>query len=270
MRGLLKKTWHEVWLMTVLFGCALLAVNALLTYVVPQLQQGIDEIFESFPFVRPIITAMLGTELGAEINAQTMQAFLWVHPTVLALLWAHAIVFCTRFPAGEIDRGTIDVLLGLPVSRRQAYYAEVAAWLITGAVVLALGFVGHRLVAPVMPDQMRPPWSRASLVLLNLFCVNVAVGGLAFLVSSFSERRGRAMGIAFALVVASFLLNFVAQFWEPASKVAFLGVMEYYHPAQILQSGVFATADVAILLTVAVASLLLGGEIVARRSICTT
>ena len=269
IRGLLLKTWYEVWFMTLLFGCALLGVNALLTYVIPQIQGGLIDVLDSLPFVRPMLTAMLGTELSDEITPQTMQAFLWVHPTVLALLWAHTIVFCTRLPAGEIDRGTIDVLLGLPVSRRAVYFGEVIAWLVAGLVVLLMGYLGHFLTSPAIPDQLRPETSRALVVLTNLYCVYVAVGGMTLLVSALSDRRGRAMAIAFAIVLASFLLNFLAQFWEPAKQLAFLGVMQYYRPAQILQSGGFPLTDIAILLSVGACALLLGSEVVARRSICT-
>ena len=118
MRGLFTKSLHEVWLTTLLFGLSLLAVEALLTYVLPQIQEGLGGVFDEIPFLRSMLAALLGTELGDDITARTMQAFLWVHPVVLALVWAHEIPLCTRTPAGEIDRGTIDVLLSLPVSRR--------------------------------------------------------------------------------------------------------------------------------------------------------
>ncbi len=42
MRGLFTKSLHEVWLTTLLFGLSLLAVEALLTYILPQLQQGLS------------------------------------------------------------------------------------------------------------------------------------------------------------------------------------------------------------------------------------
>lgn len=269
MRGLLTKTLHEVWLTTTLFGLSLLAVEALLTYILPQIQAGFGDVFDEIPFVRSMLAALLGTELGDEITARTMQAFLWVHPVVLALVWAHEIIFCTRMPAGEIDRGTIDVLLGLPVSRRELYFCESIVWLVSGLLVLLMGLVGHRIAAPTMPQEMRPALSLALLVTANLYCVYVAVGGIAFLVSALSDRRGRAMAIVFGIVLASFMLNFVAQFWEPAKQIAFLGVMEYYQPAQVLQNGDPPFRDAAVLLFVGGSAWLLGGEVVARRSICT-
>jgi beta-exotoxin I transport system permease protein len=269
MRGLITKTLYEVWLPTLLFGCGLLVTDALLTYVLPQIQAGLDEVLRRIPFIRPILSALLGGELGNELSAQTMQAFLWVHPVVLALLWAHAIVFCTRMPAGEIDRGTIDVMLGWPVSRQVVYGCDSIVWLASGVLILSMALLGHRLAALSMPDAVRPPLGRVALVLVNLYCVYVAVGGMSYLASAVSDRRGRAAAAAFGLVLASFLLNFLAQFWEPAKRLAFLSVMKYYQPAQILTSEQFPLGHVAILLCVGGVAWLVGGEIVARRSICT-
>jgi len=269
MRGLFHKTLHEVWRMTLLFGGALLGIMALLTYVLPQFHEGMSEVFDQLPFAKSFIAALLGTELGEDINARTMQVLLWVHPTVLALLWAHAIVFCTRMPAGEIDRGTIDFLLGLPASRRAVYFGEVAVWLVAGLFMVFMGLLGHRLTSNAMPAEMRPTLRDVLPVIANLYCVYVAVGGIALFVSASSNHRGRAVGVAFAVVLASFLLNFVAQFWEPAKPFAFASVMDYYRPAEIMRSGTFPTRDVATLLAVGGIAVVAGGEIVARRSICT-
>jgi ABC-type transport system involved in multi-copper enzyme maturation permease subunit len=216
-----------------------------------------------------LITALLGTEVGSEVSARTMQAFLWVHPVVLALLWGFEIMYCTRTPAGEIDRGTIDVLLSWPVSRRQVYCCETILWVLAGVLLIVVGYLGHRLTVSTMPADMRPTWPRAAMVMVNLFGVYVAVGGIAFLVSASSDRRGRAVAVVFVFVLVSFLLNFLAQFWAPARHVAFLSVMEYYQPARILSSGIFPYRNVVILIAIGVSSWVLGGEVFARRNICT-
>lgn len=267
--GLVNKTIREVWLTTLVFGCALLVIMALLTHVIPQFQEGMHELFDQIPFVKTLLAGLLGTDLGDQINARTMQVLLWVHPTVLALVWAHAIVLCTRVPAGEIDRGTVDFLLGLPASRRAVFYCEAAVWLLAGAVVLLMGFLGHRLASPAIPAEMQPTPGQVTAVMVNLFCVYLAVGGVATLVSALSNHRGRAMGVAFAIVMASFLVTFVSQFWEPAQAISWVSVMEYYRPAEILLSGSFPTRDVVTLLSVGGAAIIVGGEIVARRSLCT-
>jgi ABC-2 type transport system permease protein len=246
-----------------------MGVMALLTYILPHIQQGLSGILEEVPFLDSLLTGLLGTKLGDDLTARAMQAFLYVHPVVLALIWGLEIALCTRVPAGEIDRGTIDLLLGLPVSRRAVYACESFVWLVSGLFVLSLGLIGHRLAAPVMADEMRPRLSESLLIMGNLYCVYIAVGGIAFFVSALSDRRNRAMLIVFGIVLASFFLNFVAQFWDPAKQVAWLSVMQYYRPAEILQSGTFPLRDVAILLSVGAIGWALGGEIVARRNIST-
>jgi hypothetical protein len=107
------------------------------------------------------------------------------------------------------------------------------------------------------------------LVMANLYSVYVAVGGIALFVSALSDHRGRAVGVVFAILLASFLLNFIANFWQPAKQIAFLGILEYYRPAQILQHGEFPLRDITVLLGVGLVAWLAGGEILARRSITT-
>jgi ABC-type transport system involved in multi-copper enzyme maturation permease subunit len=269
IRGLFSKTFRETWSTTTLFGGGLMLAMALLTYVLPQLQQEIRDVLAKMPFVNLIFKAVLGLDVGEEITAQMLQAVLWVHPVVLALVWGHEIVFCTRVPAGEIDRGTIDVLLGWPVSRRAVYVCESAAWLVSGVLVLLAGLVGHWFALPAMPVEMRPSVPRMVIVLANMLCVYFAVGGIACCVSALSDRRGRALGVVFGLVLGSFLLNFLAYFWDPAKQIAFLSVMHYYQPANTLRSGQVPWADLFTLLAVGGVAWVCGGEIFARRSICT-
>jgi ABC-type transport system involved in multi-copper enzyme maturation permease subunit len=270
MRGLLLKSLRETWLAALLFGLGLLAIERLLTFVLPQIQAEIGQIWLELPFARNVFTALLGIDVRDEFTGQMLQSLLWVHPVVLAAIWGHEVIHCTRVPAGEIDRGTIDVLLGFPVSRRAMFVAESAVWLASGLAIIAIGAIGYLHGSAAMDPALRPAAGRTLLVLLNLACLYVAVGGVTYLVSACCDRRGRAIGWVFGLLLASFLLNFLAQFWAPARKVAFLGVMNYYRPAIIIQDGVLPAGDLAVLLGVGVATWILAGEVTARRSICTT
>ena len=110
---------------------------------------------------------------------------------------------------------------------------------------------------------------RRCYVLVNLFGVYLAVGGVAFLVSSLSDRRGIAMGTIFGLVLASFLLNFLAPFWPLAKQAAVASVMHYYQPAEILRSESFPWLNLTVLCVAATASWLAGAIVFLRRDVCT-
>ena len=198
-----------------------------LAYAYLKFQDEISELIARVFFVQQFVNALLDSDIAGPISPEMLSALAWVHPVLLALVWAHAILCCTRVPAGEVDRGTLDVLLGLPVSRRQLYCAETAVWLASGMVVLLLGAAGNMLGSWMLSGQAQIGPGRLALVIGNLYCLYVAVGGAAWFVSALSDRRGRAVGVIFAFVLGSFLLDFLA-FLEPR------GATRVSQPASLL------------------------------------
>ena len=61
----------------------------------------------------------------------------------------------------------------------------------------------------------------------------------------------------------------LAQFWEPAEKVAFLGILDYYRPLFIMRDGVWPLRDMAVLLGAAAVLWTAAGVLFARRDVCT-
>ncbi|UCG33107.1 MAG: ABC transporter permease subunit [Phycisphaerales bacterium] len=268
-RGLIGKTLREVWVALLLFAAGIMAFEALFAYVWPQFYEDFVGTVLQFKLIQHIFKGLLGTEVGPGIGLTTFAGMAWVHPIVLALLWAQEMTFCTRVPAGEVDRGTVDLLLGLPVSRRQVFLCESAVWLLTGLILVCSGLLGSLLGGLAADKEMRQPIGRLLIVAINFYGLYVAVGGICWLVSSLSDHRGRAIAVVFALVLVSFLLNFLGQLWEPAQAVQFLGVLNYYRPVVILGDGVWPLADMLTLVTVGGVCWLIGGVVFARRDICT-
>jgi ABC-2 type transport system permease protein len=203
------------------------------------------------------------------MGVEVLRTIGWVHPIVLALLWGLEIAICTRVPAGEVDHGTIDVLLGLPASRWRVYFCESLVWALAGVVVIGMGGLGSVIENLGVPADARLTASQVFRIAVNLYCLYLAVGGLALLISSLSERRGRAVAVAFGCVLASFFLSFIAQFWEPAEALVFLSVLDYYRPILILRDAAWPLNDMAALLGCAVVFWVAGGLFFAKRDICT-
>lgn len=268
-RGLLLKSLVDARAVTVLLATAMLLAEGVLSYVLPTVMTDFSSQILQVPFIRTMISALLGADIGDSLVPATFIAIAWVHPVVLAIVWTHAIVFCTRVPAGEIDRGTIDLLLSLPVSRWQVYVAETVVFLGTGLAVLAMGMLGHRLGILSLAPRDRPGLGRMLVIVANLYCLYMAVGGLAFLVSAISDRRGRAIAAVFGILLASFLLNFLAQFWPPAQAVRFLSLLNYYQPLPLVRTGDLPVWDIFILTGFAAVTWTAGGVWFARRDVCT-
>ncbi|MEE8143433.1 MAG: ABC transporter permease subunit [Planctomycetota bacterium] len=266
--GLVSKAGREAWISTLLFGLGLFVIEGILAIALPRFFEQAGPLLR-MPFFQNILRALLGTDLGGNLAPVVFVSFAWVHPAALAILWTHEIVFCTRFPVGEIDRGTVDVLLGWPVSRWQVYLSETVVWLVAGMIILGMGLLGSLLGCASLSAQDRPGLGQLLRVVLNLYFLYIAVGGAAYLVSTLSDRRGRAVGVIFAIVLSSFFLNFLAQFWEPAQKLLFLSLLNYYRPFVLLQGGSWPLSDMLILGVVGAGCWAAGGICLGRRDVCT-
>jgi len=266
-RGLCLRAWREVWPTTLVLGLVLAGAEAILAYALPKFGSQFGREWLQMEFARSIVQAMLGTEIADRIGPQMFQSIAWVHPVPLALTWAHALLCCTRVPAGEIDRGTADILLGLPVSRWEVFFSETAVWLAAGALILGAMLGGNFLGSLALPPEQRPQFQRLFIILVNLYALCLAVGGLAWLISSLSDRRGKAITILFVILLALFLLNYLAQFWRPLSKFVFLSPLYFHRPIHVLATGTWPVRDIAVLLGAGSALWIIGGVVFARRDL---
>jgi ABC-2 type transport system permease protein len=260
------RAWREIWPTTLVLGVILAGAEGVLAFILPKFGSQFGQLWLQMEFARGIMQAMLGTET-VEIGPQMFQSIAWVHPVPLALIWAHALLCCTRVPAGEVDRGTADILLGLPVSRWEVFFSETAVWLGAGSLILVATLAGNLLGGLALPSEQRPQFPRLLIILLNLYALYAAVGGLTWLISSLSDRRGKAITIVFVILLALFLLNYLAQFWQPLSKFVFLSPLHFHRPTSVLATGIWPVRDIAVLLAAGCVFWIAGGVVFARRDL---
>lgn len=268
-RGLLLKGLRELWLVTLLCGLGAALFEGLLTPIFWSYQEQFTDQVRSMEFVRQLIEGLVGAELGEAIGFSALASLAWTHPIFLAILCAHVIATCTRMPAGEIDRGTIDVLFGMPLSRATIYATESALWLGGGVIVIALAATGSAIGYAFVPAEGRPDAGGLVLVLLNLYALYAAVGGFALWVSSLSDRRGRAVGVAFGVLLFNFVWNFLGQYWSVAERLSWLSVLNFFRPLPMLDDGTVPAANLAVLVTLALVLWFAGAVTFVRRDIHT-
>src|SRR3990172_5322547 len=141
--GLIHKAVRETWASTLAFAVGLFVFELLLGLILPTFQKEFSDKFLQLEFIQKILAALLGAELGKVMGPAVLSMMGWVHPFVLALVWAQAIVVCSRVPAGELDRGTLGVLLALPVTRTSVYVSESVVFIITSLMVVGVGLGGN-------------------------------------------------------------------------------------------------------------------------------
>jgi len=267
--GLWNKALREIALVTLLCAAGLAIFEGLVSYIFWTYQRELTEDLLQIEFVRDVIQSLVGGSYEGPLGPDSLRSLAWVHPLVLSIVFAHAIAVATRVPAGEIDRGVADMLFALPVPRVRIFLHEFLAMLVSGALVVGAGLLGAVVGYRFIPVAERPELAHLTMVGINLYVLGMTVAGLATLLSSASDRRGRAIGASFGFVLLFLVWSFLAQYSKGAERLLFLNILDYHRPLSVLNDGVFPARDIGVLLVCAAALWGSAGAILTRRDIAT-
>ncbi|MGZ6315028.1 MAG: ABC transporter permease [Candidatus Limnocylindrales bacterium] len=207
---------------------------------------------------------LMGASLG---DASTLVGFLHIELFSMilpALMVAFAAGVASGFTAGEESRGTIDVLLSYPVSRRRVVLEKWAAVMVgcvvAAVVVWVFAVAGAAISASVLP------WDDLAAALFMLVLLGLAFGAMALAVSAGTGNRGAAIGIAVAVMVVMYLADALATIVDGLNAIRPLSLFRYYMGSDPLRNGLNLT-DAAVLAVVAAAFLALSVFLFERRDL---
>lgn len=216
------------------------------------------KLFEEVLFRGPgkISQAVLG---GADLQFEKPNDFLAVgmlHPVVLTLACVWAVGRSAGAIAGEIDRGTMELLLSQPVPRNRLILAHL---IVDGIVIPVLGlsfFAGTQFglwavgpftvdytsvrklnlpfPIPTEPEVMDVSGRPEFPALANLAALMFAISGITLAFSARGRSRWKVTGFAFLAVVVMFIANVLGQLWEEAGFLRPFTVFYYYQPQKIM------------------------------------
>jgi ABC-2 type transport system permease protein len=187
-----------------------------------------------------IIQVLLGGEsLGIDRPADVLSIG-YLHPFILTILCIWAIGRSASAIAGELDRGTMELLLAQPLARYRLVLAHLCVDLIT-IPVLCLGMWGGTWLgtwlfgllewgAPLGPgSKMVDPWVLAP-GLWNVAGLLFAVSGYTLWLSAAGRFRSRVLGLAILLTLVQFLVNVIAQLADQFGWLRPFTVFYYFQP----------------------------------------
>jgi ABC-2 type transport system permease protein len=191
-----------------------------------------------------LVQTLMGGESIRLESALDMLSIGYVHPLMQTILCIWAIGRAAGAIAGEIDRGTMELLLAQPLARYRVVLAQlcvdliaipILCWAIWGGTWLGTGLVGMlQIGVPSARFETHvDPWVFGP-ALLNIAALLFAVGGYTMWLSALGRFRGRVMGLAVLVTLVQFLVNVIGQLWDVAEPWRPLTVFYYYQPQQII------------------------------------
>jgi ABC-2 type transport system permease protein len=199
---------------------------------------------ESNEMIGQMIQAIVGGENIELDKPRDFMSVAYVHPLVLSILCIWAIGRAANAIAGEIDRGTMELLLAQPIRRSQLILAHLLVDAIVIPSLCAAMWLGTYcgtwwmgLQTAANPLQRIDPLQ----FLPALLCVAMflfAVSGVTIAISALGRARARVWGYAITLFTVMFLVNIFAQiFGEPLEWLRPLTVHYHYQPQIMIKNG---------------------------------
>jgi ABC-2 type transport system permease protein len=213
--------------------------------------------------VPPQLLAIAGSDTGA----LTPGGFLGIgygHPFILLILSAWAVRVSSGALAGEIGRGTMDLLAARPVPRWQHVGAAQLAVVVGVALLAAAAWAGTTVGLQLRPLGVSP-WQMLRIAAMA-WLLFVTFGAIGLAIAAGQRDGGSAMGWLSGVIATSFVLEYLARIWKPMSAFRPYSLFTYYDPQRVVRLGVDG-ADVVKLAGVAVVALAVAIVVFRRRDL---
>lgn len=238
LRNAFTKTLRDLRRALAWWALGTIALSAFIVSVYPSVRDNpeLNKMVEDYP---DTLKALFG--LGEDVDYTSAVGYLnsELFSFMLPLLLLVAAIGAgARATAGEEERGTLDLLLANPVSRRRLVLDKLAALV---AEVAALGFVswlslvvGCRLVGMHISSAHLGAATAATVLLA------VSFGAIALFVGAVTGRRGAAIGIAAAGAVAAYLVSSLAELVDFLKPLRAASPFYHYVAQDALRDGLAA------------------------------
>jgi ABC-2 type transport system permease protein len=181
-------------------------------------------------FVQP----MLGVPLAKLATPAGQLSILYTHIVTLLVCVGWAVGRGSASISGEIGRGTMDLLLSLPVWRITVMTAPAVVATLGAAVLAASVWAGMALGLLCVKFKSPPPLLDFLPGAVNLFTMTFCFTGITTFVSSWNRDRWRTISISGGFFVLSLILKFVARMWPGGAWLGYLSFLSLFRPQEAI------------------------------------
>jgi ABC-2 type transport system permease protein len=165
------------------------------------------------------VKAALGGEMLRVGNTSALIAIGYNHPFVLFLFMLYAVGTPTGLLAGEVQRGTMELILSHPATKTQVY---VCAGILTLAGMFALDivmFLGTVAGVNIFTFKDRVPLDVFFRIAVNGGLLASTFGAFALLCAGTFGKLYTAISVSVAFLVANYFVAILSNWWP---RMAFL------------------------------------------------
>lgn len=167
--------------------------------------------------------------------------------------------------AGEIERGTMSIMLSLPVSRLKIFLSKYLAGILMLVIFCTVSIVSIFPLASVMDLKIQT--DHIWMVTLISFLFGWVILSAGMMVSSFASERSKVYFTIGGTLLVMYVFNIVSGLIESAEKLQYGSLFYYYAPSDALVKGEIDSLAVIVMAGTAIVCTIIGAIAFTRRDI---
>ena len=217
-----------------------------------------------------MLPAFLKTFIGGEAvrygNIAGLIAIGYQDPFILLLYMLFAVGVPTALLAGEVQRGTMELILSRQTTKTHVYICAGLITVIGMYALVIVMFLGTVAATNLYKFDQPVPLYNFFKLAVNGGILASAVGGIALLAAA-CFRRGMAVSITVAYLVVNYFIMIITKWWPQMKWLDPVTIFNYVDGGKIFVEPKWPVGDMFVLISLLVVSTLLGGIIWWRRDL---
>ena len=257
LRALVLEALREQRRTPIGWGVGLGVMTAVMVFLWPTIEGSVGQLMENYPeSLRQAFGIVAMNTADRYLDAEMMSIIV---PLAMAVLAIRAV---TRATVGAEDRGYLDSILALPLSRRALAWSSFIVAGVLVAAVLVIVWLFALVASPLAGAGVSATVFGRGV--LNVFPLALVFAGFTLLVAGLTRGPGRVTEISVGLLILMYVLDLVGKLSPDLDAIRTVSAFRYYGSAinEGLQAGhVVGLLAVALLLAAA------GAELIERRDL---
>jgi ABC-2 type transport system permease protein len=212
------------------------------------------------------IKAFLGGDILQAGNISGLIAIGYQDPLILLLYMLFAVGVPTALLAGEVQKGTMELILSRHATKIQIYICAGLITLVGMYALVVVMFLGTVAATNIYRFYQQVPLYSFFKLAINGGILASAVGAIALLAAA-CFRRGMAVSVTVAFLVVNYFISIITKWWPQMRWLDPYTLFNYVDGAKIFSQPTWPFSDMCVLISVLVASSVLGGLVWRRRDL---
>ena len=217
-----------------------------------------------------ILPAFLKTFIGGDAvqygNVAGLISIGYQDPFILILYMLFAVGVPTALLAGEVQRGTMELILSRQTTKTQIYICAGLITVIGMFALVAVMFLGTVVATRLYDFDQEVPLDRFFILAINGGILASTVGGISLLAAA-CFRRGMAVSLAVAYLVVNYFAVIIAEWWPRMKCLEPFTIYSYVDEGKIFVQSAWPVGDMVVLISILIISTIAGGVIWWRRDL---